>query len=199
MDTLKPATNIKIDFIKAMRHLLKTEGLKGLDVRKIVKVTGCSIGTFYNHYKSLDDLIIYFNGETLDILKGRIFDKIDLKDTPKDIIRKLCHNYITFAEKNHTEWLLLVEHPIKIRLPEWYQDKIDQLFQQVSATFQPILKSPKADTEKAVKVLWSSLHGICSLTFKQKLRFAKKQDTLELCQGLFHNYILGYRISAGII
>ncbi len=191
-------TNLKTDLIKAMRNLLKIEGLDGLDVRKIVKDAGCSVGTFYNHYKSLDELIIYFNGETLDILKVCIFDQISPKDSAKEVIRKICQNYITFAKDNHTEWLLLLEHPIKISLPSWYQEKINQLFQKVSATFQPILRGQKADTERAVKVLWSALHGICSLTLKQKLRFAQEQDTLELCQELFHHYTLGYRIGLGI-
>lgn len=182
-----------------MRRLLKAEGLDGLDVRKIVKVAGCSVGTFYNYYKSLDDLIIYFNGETLDTLKVCIFDTITPKDVPREVIRKICQNYITFAKDNHSEWLLLLEYPIKTSLPLWYQDKVDQLFQKVSLTFHPILRGQKADTDKSVKVLWSSLHGICSLTLKQKLRFSKEQDTLELCQELFHNYTLGYRIGVGII
>lgn len=191
----KPAnTNLKADLVKALSKTLKKEGLEGLDVRKIAKEAGCSIGTFYNHYKSLDDLIIHFNGNTLDILSTSMFDEISSKDSSKEIINKICKNYITFAENNYTEWLLLLEHPLTIEIPAWYKDKSDHLFQKVANTFRPILRGQKKDTERAVKILWSSLHGICSLTLKQRLRFKTRQNTLELCQELFHNFILGHRI-----
>lgn len=187
-------TDLKKDLVKALRKTLKKEGLEGLDVRKIAKEASCSVGTFYNHYKSLDELIIYFNSATLDILSVCMFDEIAPKDSAKEIINKICQNYITFAENNYTEWLLLLEHPLTIEIPIWYKDKSEHLFQKVASIFHPILRGSKKDTEKAVKILWSSLHGICSLTLKQRLRFKKRQNTLELCQDLFHNYILGYRI-----
>lgn len=191
----KPANaHLKTDLVKALRKTLKRDGLEGLDVRKIAIEAGCSIGTFYNHYKSLDDLIICFNGTTLDILSECMFDKITPQDSAKEIINKICQNYITFAEDNYTEWLLLLEHPLHIEIPAWYKEKSELLFQKVADTFHPILRGARKDTEKAVKILWSSLHGICSLTLKHRLRLKKTQNTLELCQELFHNYILGYRI-----
>lgn len=191
--------DLKKELLKALRNILKKEGIRGLDVRKIAKEAGCSIGTFYNHYKSLDDLVVYFNGETLDILTISMFDRIAPSDSAKEIINKICQNYIAFAKDNHTEWLLLLEHPLKIEIPAWYHNKSEQLFQKVSEMFHPILRGDKKDVEKAVKVLWSSLHGICSLTLKQRLRSKKGQpDPLELSQNLFHNYILGYRIGVGI-
>lgn len=191
----KPANaNLKTDLVKALRATLKKDGLEGLDVRKIAKEAGCSVGTFYNHYKSLDDLLIYFNGSTLDILSVCMFEEITTKDSAKEIINKICQNYIKFAENNYAEWLLLLEHPIAIDFPRWYKDKSEHLFQKVAKLFHPILHGTKKDTERAVKILWSSLHGICSLNLKQRLRFKKRHDVLELCQDFFHNYILGYRI-----
>lgn len=186
--------NLKTDLVKALSRTLKNEGLEGLDVRKIAREAGCSVGTFYNHYKSLDDLILSFNANTFDILSICMFDQITPKDTAKEIINKICQNYITFSEDNYTEWLLLLEHPLTIEMPAWYKDKSELLFQKVADTFHPILRGTKKDTEKAVKILWSSLHGICSLTLKHRLRFKKRQNTLELCQELFHNFILGFRI-----
>ena len=186
--------NLKSDLIKALRVTLKREGLEGLDVRKIAKEAGCSVGTFYNHYKSLDELILSFNATTLDVLSVCMFEQITPEDSAKEIIRKICENYITFAEDNYTEWFLLLEHPLGLEFPAWYKEKSEHLFNKVAATFHPLLRGTEKDTERAVKILWSSLHGICSLSLKQRLRFKKKQDTLALCQELFHNFILGYRI-----
>lgn len=194
----KTNLNLKADLLKSMRSLLKKEGLDGLDVRKIVVEGGCSVGTFYNHYKSLDELIISFNGVTLDMLTISIFEDITPKDSAREIISKICSNYIQFAENNHSEWLLLLEYPLKTDLPDWYTEKSEILFQKAAATFHPLLRGKKKDSERAVKILWSGLHGICSLTLKQKLRFKKEHNALELSQELFHNYILGHRIGDGI-
>lgn len=187
--------HIKEDLVKALRSTLKKEGLEGLEVRKIAQVAGCSVGTFYNYYKSLEDLVINFNGSTLDILSVCLFDEITSKDSSKEVIHKICRNYIAFAESNTTEWLLLLEHPLASEVPGWYKEKSDHLFQKVAQIFQPILRGEKKETERAIKILWSSLHGICSLSLKNRLRFKQRQNLLELCQELFHNYILGYRIS----
>lgn len=187
--------HLKEDLVKALRTTLKKEGMEGLDVRKIAQVAGCSVGTFYNHYKSLDDLVIYFNGSTLDILSVCMFDEITAKDSAKEIIEKICRNYISFAESNYTEWLLLLEHPLAIEVPGWYKEKSDHLFHKVAQIFQPILRGEKKEAERAIKILWGSLHGICSLALKNRLRFKQRQNLLELCQELFHHYILGYRIS----
>jgi AcrR family transcriptional regulator len=187
--------NLKADLIKALGTTLKKDGLKGLDVRKIATEAGCGVGTFYNYYKSLDELILYFNGSTLDRLSICIFEGITPQDSAKEIINKICQNYITFAENNYTEWLLLLEYPLAIEIPTWYREKSEYLFQQVASIFHPILRGEKKETERAVKILWSSLHGICSLNLKNKLRFKQRQNVLELCQELFHNYILGYRIA----
>lgn len=195
----KPSNaNLKDDLAKALRTTLKKDGLEGLDVRKIAKEASCSVGTFYNYYKSLDELIIYFNGSTLDILSEGMFQEITPQDSPKEVIHKICRNYITFAENNYTEWLLLLEYPLSIEIPTWYREKSEYLFQKVASLFHPILRGEKKETDRAVKILWSSLHGICSLTLKNRLRFKQRQNLLELCQELFHNYILGYRIGLEI-
>lgn len=190
--------NIKQDLIRALRTLINKEGLDGLDVRKIAKEAGCSIGTFYNHYKSMDDLVVHFNGETLDLLQANMFDTITSNDTPKEVFKKICCNYIDFAKNSHSAWLLLLEYPISIQPPDWYENKVNQLFRKVSAIFHPILKGKKADTERAVKILWGSLHGICSLMLKSKLRFPREEDTAELCQELFYYYTLGHRVASEI-
>lgn len=186
--------NLKSDLIEALRTTLREDGLKGLDVRKVSKKAGCSIGTFYNHYKSLDDLVLYFNGSTLDLLSICMFDDITPKDTTKEVIHKICRNYIAFAENHYTEWLLLLEYPLQIEIPIWYKEKSDYLFQKVADLFHPILRGEKRKTERAVKILWGALHGICSLSLKNRLRFKQRQNLLELCQELFHHYILGYRV-----
>ena len=54
--------------IAAGNEIAKTEGLAGLTARRIAKKIGCSVGTLYNVFDSLDTLIIHLNGTTFDAL-----------------------------------------------------------------------------------------------------------------------------------
>lgn len=189
---------LKEDIITHARQILKTEGIEGLDIRKITKATGCSIGTFYNIFKCLDDLIVHINSKTLVHMKEFIFHDVQPNDVAKDIIKKICNNYIRYAKDYNAEWLLLLEYPVEMETPVWYLKQVDDVFKEIASMFHRILKGPKKDTHRIVRVLWGSLHGITSLTLKDKINFPEKEDTVNLCQELFHNYILGYRIGLGI-
>ena len=52
----------------AARDIAEAEGLRGLTARRIAAEIGYSVGTLYNVFVNLDDLIIHLNGSTLDQL-----------------------------------------------------------------------------------------------------------------------------------
>lgn len=182
--------NLASDTIKAARKVIKKEGLNGLDVRKVAKEAGYSIGTFYNNFKSLDDLVVMFNSETLDLFQEALLVGIEPEDTTKKIIEKLCGNYIEFAKHNPAEWILLFEYHREGVTPEHYTQKVDKIFGHINKLLHPHFGGTQNGIKNAIKVLWSSLHGICSLTLRNKL----EGDPLDLCLNLVQNYATGYRV-----
>jgi AcrR family transcriptional regulator len=54
--------------LDAARRITEREGLRGLRARQIARDIGYTIGTLYNLFEDLDDLILHLNGETLDAL-----------------------------------------------------------------------------------------------------------------------------------
>jgi AcrR family transcriptional regulator len=191
MPRTKHNPNLLADTVKAARVVIKREGLRGLDVRKIANEIGCSIGTFYNLFKSLDDLVVHFNSVTLDLLEDALTVGITNKDSDKTVLKKICCNYLQFSRENTSEWLLLFEYQIERPTPIKYQQKIDRLFTKIQKLIHPIFGGSPDKMDDVVKVLWSSLHGICSLILRDKL----KGDPLELCLNLVNHYSVGYRVS----
>jgi AcrR family transcriptional regulator len=191
----KANRGLKTETMNALRGILRKEGLAGMNVRTISKEVGFSVGTFYNYFQNLEDLILHMNGETILILENIILETISPEDNLKTVIKKISTNYFKFAEKFQVEWLLFFQHNITGEIPEWYQNRVDELFQKIYNALSPFLGGTNKEIERCVKTLWSGLHGICSLTISNKLRFSVQYDPVEMCQDFLYNYIMGHKIN----
>ena len=66
----------------------------GLTARRIASALGISVGTFYNVYPSMEDLVGVVNGRTLDRLAAEI-EKIDAAGRPtQDVLNDFARCYL---------------------------------------------------------------------------------------------------------
>ena len=77
----------KQKIIDAAVKLIKKEGADKLTVRKVVEISGLSVGTFYHHFSDKDDLLMYFVKETS-------FEEITLKTPVSDPAGRVCELYM---------------------------------------------------------------------------------------------------------
>jgi hypothetical protein len=103
-------------------------------------------------------------------------------------VRALAAGYIAFAGARPKLWGVLFEHhlPEPRQLPDWQDDKIKRLFGLLEQALEPLFPpNGEAERSHAARVLWSSLHGICSLESLGKLAVSesadKMADTLVTC------------------
>ena len=68
----KTKEEIRVDLIVKARELLVDKGLDFLTARKLSDYSGYSVGTIYNQFKSMDNLIVWENCQTLDELYGAL-------------------------------------------------------------------------------------------------------------------------------
>ncbi len=179
--------------LEAARQIAEKEGLRGLKARRIAREIGYTIGTLYNLFEDLDDLIIHLNGRTLDDLY-QVFARVKLDGEPDAATRALAACYIQFTRSHPKLWNILFEHhlPDGRELPEWHNEKIGQLLDVVERALAPLFPAgQEVERHHCARVLWSSLHGICSLEGKDKLI---KTETVEaLSDSLISNYLAGLR------
>ncbi|MBK8944649.1 MAG: TetR/AcrR family transcriptional regulator [Ignavibacteriae bacterium] len=87
---------MKSYFIQATKKILKSEGLKTVNVRNIAKEAGYSYATLYNYFKDIKDLVFEcvkdFQSECVDIVK------IETQTSPKglDRIKKVTISYMKY-------------------------------------------------------------------------------------------------------
>jgi AcrR family transcriptional regulator len=177
--------------LQAAERLVEDEGLSGLTVRRVASEIGYTHGTLYNIFADLDDLIVHLNGRTLDALYEALKD-ISAKGEPQAALTRLSEGYIAFSRRHRNLWALLFEHHASDgrELPEWHGEKILHLLSLAETALAPLFPEGKEQERvHSARVLWSSLHGICSLEASQKL--AKHETVEALTRSLILFYVEG--------
>ena len=110
--------------LAAAREIAKKEGLRGLTARGVAREIGYTIGTLYNLFDNLDDLIVHLNGTTLDTLYEAVASQ-RLDDDPEAALHALARAYIRFTSDHPNLWSMLFDPsaPHGEQLPAWYHEK----------------------------------------------------------------------------
>lgn len=182
--------------LRAAGRIAAQDGLEALTARRIAEEIGYSPGTLYNLFRDLDDIIVHLKAETLDELYAAI-TALPPAETPEDALASIAETYIRFTGDRQSRWKLVFQHsPSGAPLPDWYGEKIALLFAVVEAVLAPLFP-PRRETEvrRAACVLWSGLHGMCSLAGEGLVLDAA--DLGAMSRSLIENYVAGLRAQAG--
>lgn len=179
--------------LAAAREIAEAEGLRGLTARRIAGRIGYSVGTLYNLFEDLDDLIMHLHVITLDGLYEACA-AVPQNGVPEADLKALARAYIGFTGEHARLWNLLFEHrlPEGRPLPDWYLEKVARLLRLLERAIAPLF-APGQEAERlhSARVLWSSLHGMCSLASAGKL--SDSESLTAMADSLARNYVTGLR------
>jgi AcrR family transcriptional regulator len=181
--------------LRAAEKIVEREGLRGLSTRRVASRIGYTVGTLYNLFEDLDDLVVQLNGRTLDDLGEALMAPLPAVP-PEEVLLVMARRYSAFVHAQARRWNLLFEHtlPPGRDLPPWYNEKLGRLLGLVAKALAPFFDpGQEAARLEAARVLWASLHGICSLAAADKL--PGEGSTEAMVQSLVANYLDGLRSS----
>jgi AcrR family transcriptional regulator len=168
------------------------QGLAALTAREVARAIGYTVGTLYNVFKNFDDLILHVNARTMDELEQMFSQTVSKAKDSWQTVYALTKAYIDFSHDHAACWRLLFEpRDTKQPAPDWYQEKIDKLFNIVQHALLPLLNNSSQRAHMAAKVLWSALYGLCALSLNEKIDTVLHVPTQELAQSLVKNYLTG--------
>lgn len=179
-------------------EIVEADGFRGLTARNVADAIGYSPGTLYNIFTNLDDLIIHLNGRTLD----RLYDLIrreELTGKAQNDVKTLMYVYLKFLESHPALWELMMEFrlPGDQDLPRWYMKKVEKVLTVLERALSPLFpKGNKRKKQETARILWASLHGICSLAMTGKLMVVTSQSMEAMADALVSNYLGGLKASA---
>ncbi len=182
--------------LKAARDIAEEEGLRGLTTRRIAQEIGYTVGTLYNVFENLDDLILHLNGTTLDDLY-EVCSKVRLDEESEAAVLALAESYVRFIREHPKRWSILFEHhlPDGRELPEWHHEKVRRLLGLLEQALAPLFApGQEAERHHSARVLWASLYGIGALESVSKL--GQNVSVESLSESLFSNFLAGLRTRA---
>lgn len=180
--------------LDAAEAMVAEGGYKALTARKVAAAIGYTVGTLYLVFENLDDLVFQLNGRTLDQLYQRMLDEKRRNYSGKEALYALATTYIDYAEAESPRWNMLLEYVAGKDevMPDWYLEKLSQVFGLVEETLASTVGNQDDKTiSQAARVLWASVHGICILKIRQRLDLAGGQSTGEMARMLIDNFVEG--------
>jgi AcrR family transcriptional regulator len=185
--------------LAAAQAIIAEEGLQGLNVRAVAARAGCSVGTIYNFFAGLEELVALVNGQTLDALYDKV-SQAPVTGRPERDLHAVLDLYLQFVSENESSWNLLFEErlPGAKEPPAWYFEKIERLFALLAQILAPLFGAgEEAELARAVRLLWISLHGVWSLNARDHLPIVSDDPLETVARGIVDTHIaaLGTRAS----
>lgn len=185
--------------MSSARGIVQQEGLRALTARSLAAAIGYSPGTLYNLFENLDELALHVNASTLDALHAAVSEE-GMSGNPEDDLDRMLRRYLAFLEDNPTLWTAIFDyrHPSESVLPEWYLSRVQRLMGLVETAISPLFApGEERELSEAAAVLWSGLHGICTLAQDGRLSLVSAQSVPQMARSLIANYLTGLRARTG--
>ncbi len=167
--------------LDAAESIVREDGFPALTARKVAARIGYTAGTLYNIFRNQDDLIIHLNARTLGRLDAEM-RQIGLSGNPRTDIPALGRAYVSFINDNAELWHVLFDHRLAdgLELPDWYVARIDRMMAMVEDALSPLFPIDAFETRRSsARMLWSAVHGVCSLSTNGKLGIVSDVPLME--------------------
>lgn len=134
--------NIKANIFKCGKNLFSTKGFKKTNIKEIAEMAGIGVGTFYNYYKSKEQLFIEIYAQENEMLKNQLIESIDLTLEPVALISQLLMENYEAVQANPIlkEWYNQAFHK---ELEQYYRDNETQSVDSVRSFYLDLLKDWK--------------------------------------------------------
>ena len=190
---------LREQLIDAAERTIASKGLAALRARDLARETGCAVGTIYNVFEHLDELVLCVGSRTLAMLDAALAGarpavrESSRTEAVDDLVR-LALAYLEFAATHTVRWRALFEHRMSgdRSLPEWFVEQQHWLFAQVEQPLTALL--PELDREGRrilARTVFSAVHGIVALGLEEKLVSLSLSDLARQLTAMVHAIAAG--------
>jgi len=195
---------LKAWVIRSVLEFLQRQPAQELSLRKVAKRVDYSPGTLINLFGSYAHLLLAVNAATLDQISGRLNKNLAASnelDAEQQLLL-FAQEYLAFARQHTFQWRLLFEHRLDEDVPDWQQNRINQLFELIEVRLIQLCPHAKpAELLQASRTIWASVHGICMLEVDNKIFAADRSNGLSIngesmIQSLISHHLSSWKVSS---
>lgn len=163
--------DLRVAMIDAAEEIIVTEGLKALTARRLAGEMGIAVGTTYNVFENLFELVAEVNARSLGMLAAKIAEINVGSMTARDALIAVAGRYLEFVRDNRNRWLAIfeVDMPDAVgSLPN--QRYIDALFGVIENILMRDDRKVSSKTARlSARGLWAAMHGLLMLSESNRL------------------------------
>jgi AcrR family transcriptional regulator len=181
--------NTRERIIEAALHVLETEGVAALTIRRIANDVEYSAPVVYQHFANKDALVLELvaHGHHLMLTE---FHRVTQEPDADRRMTRTAAEYVRFAgEHPHLYQVMntpMIDADERRRVVQPAIDALEELLTTWAATHHVVLAHP----DEACEILWGTLHGIASLGHLDNDRARR------LAERAIHAILLGWRTEA---
>lgn len=153
------------------KRIVREDGIDALTARKIASAAGYTVGTIYQYFGNMDDLVLRMNGETLGLLYEEC-SKVPQAGSSRDRLLGLAKAFVQFGDENKNEWEAVISYRYATE-QQWspdYDVQVNQLLDLMMDATRPLYsKRDRGRQTQDVLMLWASMYGIFSLHANDRL------------------------------
>lgn len=180
--------------VEVARDLIAAHGLRSLKVRDVAAAAECSIGTVYNEFVDLDELVLTVNRETMRALEAAM-----AAVPSEDPIRQLhgfAQGYLSFASEHPNLLRSLFEHRMEGDRP-FPEDLLDMVRGTFALMYPPLLRLlPNYPTDQVAmqaRTMFSAAHGIITLGLEERLIAVQPDRLRDQLKVFVDTYVAGLK------
>lgn len=184
--------------LHALREIVEQEGFQQLSTRKVAARIHYTVGTLYQLFSNLDEMILYANAATLDELYRNMQYATRRCRTPECELRSLARSYLLFSQQHANRWKMLFDHRSQHdALPPWYQARIDALFAMVESSLKPLFSDyTPLRLSRTARAIWSGVHGIGVLATDGNMLVSGEQPVMAVLENLLDHFVAAHQAGA---
>ena len=165
--------------LQSAHQLFLDKGFDQVSIRNIAEAIEYSPATIYLYFKDKDEIFYALHGEAFKNFNTFVSSIVTIKD-PMERLFALGEKYIEFALTNpkYYEIMFITESPMRCEenSEEWKEGERTLHF------LESIVEACKAeghfigrDTQVLSFLIWSFMHGMCSLALRDRMRVYKDE------------------------
>lgn len=188
----KTKEEIRADLILKARELLVDKGFEFLTARKLADYSGYSVGTIYNQFKSMDNLFLEENAQTLDELY-KVLTSAEMGSDVYLNLNKLLDKFVQFVLENKNLWFALYNTHFQNAADGYdvfYLRRIVKIVLLLERNLKKLfLNIPCKEREVSSQVLFITVFALSSLlTSEKEFVSLEKKYVVRI---LFNTYLAG--------
>lgn len=187
---------LRTAMIDAAEQIITAQGVEALTARRLASELNIAVGTTYNVFRQMDDLIGEVNSRTIAKITSVITGVEKAGRESDELLMAYADAYIDFVTENTNTWAALFVGEID---PESESHKRNlaqtlHLFSYIEEALRTVSpNAEKAVIEASARALWASVHGMLSLVAHGRHTILGLGNIRETIQVLITNHVAGMK------